>query len=475
MFQEKNKIKSIQKMLEHYSVGSKDIIKSIEHKFKTIDKISSPIKTMIKGIIDIAISISAFNVKMRYQSTTLASKSENLRKYTDNITTVIHEVNENMTEISSNAMEYASSIEEISFQANSLLTLNEDNNKYLDKVNILKDNVLNNSVSMEKDINNLLQLVIDMKSTVDGIKQIADQTNLLALNASIEAARAGENGKGFAVVAEEVRTLAGVTQEQLVFINNLMNDIESASAQSKDSVCQTKTAIFNMNDSINDISRSIKESKESIALVSNNVTHAASTSQEISASIEHISDETYSLSKDVNNIKAISEEIYANSVEIGNMGNSISKIEDHISNLSKLSNGIFYESSFRMDNNTFVDIIDNAILAHINWVNSLETMANEMLIRPLQIDGHRCGFGHFYESVVPKNEGIKVIWDKIDSIHLELHEIGHIVIDKIKFGSRNEALSDTDRAKNLSSDIIKMLNDIKNQANRLTNNGENVF
>ncbi|MFL0198791.1 methyl-accepting chemotaxis protein [Clostridium sp. WILCCON 0269] len=475
MFQGKNKIKSIKKILEEHSAGSKDIIKSIEHKFKAIDKISSPVKTMIRGIIDVAISISAFNVRMKHQSTTLASKSENLKKYTDNITTVIHEINENMAEISSNAMEYTSSIEEISSQANSLLTLNEGNNKSLDKVNSLKDDLLNNSVSMERDINNLLQLVVNMKSTVDGIKQIAEQTNLLALNASIEAARAGENGRGFAVVAEEVRKLADVTQEQLTFINNLMSDIEKASAQSKDSVCQTKAAIFNMNGSISDISKSIKESKESIELVSSNVAQVASTSQEISASIEHISDETYSLGEDAHNIKAISEEIYDKSIEIGNMGDSISKIEDHVSNLAKLSNGIFYESNFRMDNDTFVDAMDNAISAHVNWVNTLESMANKMLIRPLQTDGHRCGFGHFYESVEPKDEGIKVIWDKIDSIHLELHKIGHIVIDKIKSGSRDEALSNATRAKNLSLDIIKMLDDIKNQANVLTNNGKNVF
>ncbi|MFL0196043.1 CZB domain-containing protein [Clostridium sp. WILCCON 0269] len=61
-----------------------------------------------------------------------------------------------------------------------------------------------------------------------------------------------------------------------------------------------------------------------------------------------------------------------------------------------------------MDNDTFVDVMNNAISTHVNWVNTLEAMANEMLIRPLQTDGHRCGFGHFYESVVSKDEGIKI-------------------------------------------------------------------
>lgn len=94
---------------------------------------------------------------------------------------------------------------------------------------------------------------------------------------------------------------------------------------------------------------------------------------------------------------------------------------------------------------------------------------------PLQTDGHKCGFGHFYESVVPKDKDIRIVWDKIDSIHSELHKIGHTVIDKIKSGNKNEALNNASRAKNISLDIIEMLRDIKEQANMLTKKGKSVF
>ncbi|MDK2563883.1 methyl-accepting chemotaxis protein [Romboutsia sedimentorum] len=442
---------------------------------QTFDKIAIPIKAMVKGVIDVAISISEFYVKMKYQSSALLSESENLKKHTDNITDVIHSVNENMNEISNNIIEHVSSIEEISIQANSLLTLNKENNKSLDKVNSLKGDMLNQSLSMEDDINNLLELIANMKSTIDGINEIAKQTNILALNASIEAARAGEHGKSFAVVAGEVRKLADVTQQQLTFIDNLMNDIEEASAKSKDSISQTKTAVFNMNDSISDISTSIKESEESIEVVSSSVIHIAATSQGVSALIEYISEETNILTNDANTIKAISKEVHNQAIEIGNMGESISSIEDNVSNLAKLSNLIFYDENFKMDNNTFVSVMDNAISAHTKWVNTLETMAEQMNIQPLQTDGHKCGFGHFYESVQPNHKAIKDIWDNIDSIHLELHKVGHVVIDKIKSGNKTEALNNTNKAKNISIHIIKMLNDIKKQTNILTNNGEHVF
>ncbi len=175
------------------------------------------------AINDVKDSISQLASAAEETSVVNAQTTSNINQQqmeTSQVATAITEMNATVHEVARSAVAAAEAAKkaDTTFDEGKLVV-----DRIIDAITELANEVEESS----RVIRELEQESENIGSVLDVIKGIAEQTNLLALNAAIEAARAGEQGRGFAVVADEVRTLAGRTQQSTREIEEMINRLQA--------------------------------------------------------------------------------------------------------------------------------------------------------------------------------------------------------------------------------------------------------
>ena len=230
-----------------------------------------------------------------------------------------------------------------------------------------------------------------------------------------------------------------------------------------------------MESSIDEITVIADENLNAIVNMSERLTEIASHNQELNASIEEIAAAMNSLSGDAQNVNALTVNLSTIGNDIFEVAKSMQGIEVVVTKVAEKSGNLASNNLFKLSNDNFVKFLEAAIIAHQGWVNNLEGMVSSMKVTPIQTNDHKCGFGHFYYSVKPNHAKIIPPWKEIEYYHHSLHKKGDTVIERIRVGDKDGAVSHLREAEHLSHEIIDLINKLITISKDITAKNENVL
>ncbi|WP_406657933.1 methyl-accepting chemotaxis protein [Methanolobus sp. ZRKC2] len=327
-----NALDSFGENLQAIIIDSSDVLESISNNDLTRSVRISGVGEFLQltdGVENTRKSLNDVVSMVHGSSRNVASTAEEMSASVEEMTSSSYQIADTVSEISKGAQNQAGKTEEVSrAMVDMTMTVQEvaSNSQKAAETAKESNNLIHNLGTITKDLLKKMDSIKDATSDSSGvimeldgkskqigeivnlITSIADQTNLLALNAAIEAARAGEHGRGFAVVADEVRKLAEDSGNAAKQIADLINQIQTGTANAVTSMQQGSEEVSTGAEALNEAAVVIEKVVTTGDIIASMVQDIAAAAQEQSASIEEVT-------SSVEEVSAISEESAAGTEE----------------------------------------------------------------------------------------------------------------------------------------------------------------
>lgn len=318
---------ALKKLVASLSSGDGDLTQRLEvNTDDDLGQIANSVNTFIESLQSMILEVKRVSGRLsegvsvlKTHSDQSASILEQHQQETDLVVTAVEELSTSAELVAENAQEAAQFTQEAN-------TSGETSKETIANAQRSLQRLSEEVEGATRNVTNMSHETQDISSILSVIGGIADQTNLLALNAAIEAARAGEQGRGFAVVADEVRALAGRTQDSTGEIEQALEKLQHEAGSVVNSIESTKNTSEQTVDEAAGVSASLEVMSDYVTKINDLSIQISSSAQEQNAVIQEIS-------QNMARIHTMVEELTTT-------GSSVNQETHHINEINEQLNGI---------------------------------------------------------------------------------------------------------------------------------------
>ncbi len=271
-----------------------------------VGQLANSLQTMAKNLADMVGVIVSGVQTLKTSSEELATISGGMDKavdeamqLSDTVAAATQEMSASMDSIAVTSKEGATNMQIIASGTEQLSHAEQEIVIKSREAKTIVNEAVSRSETASKQLAELGVAADKISNVTEVITAISEQTNLLALNATIEAARAGEAGKGFAVVANEIKELAGQTNDATQEIRDKIIGIQAATGETVKEIGSVTDVISNFNDIVNAISVAVEKQSLTTEEISSNVQQATVGVSEMNGSLAQSAKVSSSIAKDI--------------------------------------------------------------------------------------------------------------------------------------------------------------------------------
>jgi len=257
---------------------------------KAINEMNRSLLTTVRHVHDTALQISSSSEQLLSTTQQTSSNILEQQSQTEMVAAAMNEMSATAQEVTNHIAGTSQAAQEANSETSEGRNIVDGSIQAIQHLASQIENTADVIHQLEEDSDNIGKVL-------DVIKGIAEQTNLLALNAAIEAARAGEQGRGFAVVADEVRTLAGRTQESTAEINQVIEKLQTGSQKAVDVMNKSRKEAQSVVDQATQAGTSLSSISSSVERINDMSSQIASASEQQNETVEEINRNVINISE----------------------------------------------------------------------------------------------------------------------------------------------------------------------------------